>query len=514
MYFLLYCFTFLFCVEMTCFGQTAQSTNEPQKQVTSVCKEKWFDEAVVTTSHVIEAKGLSIKYDAVVGNIPIGESDGNPKASMFYCAYFRKNEKATRPLVFCFNGGPASSAIWLHMGGVGPKRVVTRDLSPNIPPGTYEDNPYTLLEVADLVFIDPIMTGFSTVAPGVDPKPYFTVTEDVSTFSEFIRYFLTKFDRWKSPRFIAGESYGTVRAVLLAEKLQQESYLDVNGIILISPVLDFQAYEYNRGNYLPYILSLPTYAACAKYQNKLSDQYQKMPLDTFLKEVEQFALDEYAPALLHGKTLENEKKKLIISKLCMYTGLTKDFIDDASLKLKFDYFAKELLKQKRDIVGRFDGRYKAFDPYILSFRPSFDPSFSFISSTFHSAFRDYVQNDLRWKKEAPYIIISHTAFSEWNFGLNKDDGGLGFLTVCPQLAQTMMRNPKMNVLFASGYYDLAAPYFASNYIVNQLPMGTSIEQNIVQAYYKAGHTFYLEDESLKKMNDDFKRFIIQSSKTN
>ncbi len=505
MHFLLCCF--LICLHLSCFCTALQSANETPKQIS---KETKLEENTVTTSHVLETKSVSIKYEATAGFIPITDTEGNAKANMFYCAYFRKNEKQDRPIVFCFNGGPASSAIWLHMGGIGPKRVAINDLMPNTPPGTYEDNPHTLLDVADLVFIDPISTGFSHVFPNVDPKPYYTVTGDVNTFSDFIRYFLTKYNRWKSPRFIAGESYGTIRAVLLAEKLQQESYLDVNGIILISPVLDFQAYEYNRGNVLPYIFSFPSFALTAKYQNKLSENLQKMPFDVFLKEVEQFALNEYAPCILQGNDLDSEKRKQTIAKLSFYTGLTKEFIDETHLNLNFDYYAKELLKTKQDIIGRFDARYKANDPFLLSFRPSFDPSFSFISSSFHSAFRDYLQNDLRWKKEAPYIIISHAAFSEWNFGLSKDEGGLGFLNVCPQLSHTMMRNPKMNVLFACGYYDLAAPYFASNYIVNQLKLVSSSDANIVQTYYKAGHTFYLEDESLKKMKDDFKRFIMQS----
>jgi carboxypeptidase C (cathepsin A) len=435
-----------------------------------------------------------------------------PEASMSYVAYFKGDKEDThRPITFLYNGGPGSSTVWLHMGAFGPKRVVTLD-DTHSPAAPYRliDNEYSLIDASDLVFVDAPGTGFGHLRGADKEKAFFGVDQDAHAFAEFIVAFLSRHGRWNSPKYLFGESYGTTRSAVLANVLQKEKSLDLNGVILLSQILNFDdsvdAPQFNPGVDLPYALALPTYAASAWYHHKLTEA--PPALEPLLREVEHFALTEYAQALAAGSTLPAERKSAIAAQLSAYTGLPRDYIERANLRINGGEFEKTLLGSEVT-AGRLDTRFSGptLDP--LSKEADYDPQSAAISSAYVSAFNDYVRGTLKFGDQKTYKPI--TDFGDhWDMG-HQPPGSPekipGPTNVMPDLAVAMKTNPNLKVQLNGGYYDLATPYFAAVYELNQLPIEASLDGNIEMHFYTSGHMVYAHEPDLKALHANVAAFI-------
>ncbi len=466
--------------------------------------------APVKTTHSLFLNGKELRYEAQVGGLELKDDEANVQGSMCYTAYFKladEPQTQNRPITFCFNGGPGSSSVWLHIGLLGPKRVILKELGTTAPPSGYEDNPYTLLEATDLVFIDPIATGFSKAASASEEKQFLGVQNDIDSFAEFIRLFLTTFNRWDSPRFLLGESYGTIRAVGLANTLHDMYFIDVNGIVLISSCLDFQAYDEARGNSLGYVLTFPSQAATAWYYKKVSPEHQQKPLEQFLKEAQEFALGEYATALLLGSRLDEAKQAPLCKKIADMLGLSPEYVKASSLRIPTSQFLKELLRKDSKIIGRFDSRYSGFDHNAIESVATRDPCFDAVVGPFTSAFQQYLQKELHVDRTAPYIILNHNSSYGWNFSYNQTAVGFGYLQTSSKLVSLLEKNPDLGVFVASGYYDMATPFFATAHVLATLPIAPSLLSNIKTSCYEAGHMMYIHEPIQAKMRDELSAFI-------
>lgn len=487
---------------LLCF--TSLSSQEPQETAAPKdSKKETPKEETVTTSHRVTIDGMDVSYQTTVGTQLLMDAQGAPKASLFYVAYTKENggETRNRPVTFCFNGGPGSAAVWLHLGVLGPKRVeMDADGKTAKQPYRLIDNPYSLLDVTDLVFIDPVSTGFSRAAPGEDAKQFHGVEKDIQSVADFIRLYVTRNERWESPKFLAGESYGTTRAAGLALELHDKHYLYLDGIILISSVLNFQTIHFSAGNDLPYILFLPTYTATAFYHNKLDADLQDN-LQKTLAEVEEFAYGDYAQALMYGDYLDNGKREQILDKLVRYTGLSRNYIDQSNLRIHIFRFAKELLRNERRTIGRFDSRLKGIDSDLCNDVFEFDPSFENIVGAFTATFNNYIRKDLKWKRDEEYQIIADVQPWDYSAAQNK------FLDVTEKLRDVMNKNTMLEVFVASGYYDLATPYFATEYTFSHLELDPNFRNHLTMETYEGGHMMYLYQPSLIKLKSDLAQFI-------
>jgi carboxypeptidase C (cathepsin A) len=435
-----------------------------------------------------------------------------PEASMSYVAYFRGDkEDPRRPITFLYNGGPGSSTVWLHMGAFGPKRVITAD-DTHSPAAPYKvvDNDYTLLDATDLVFIDAPGTGFGHLRGADKEKAFYGIDQDAHAFANFIVEFLSRHNRWNSPKYLFGESYGTTRSAALANILSNEKETDLNGVILLSQVLNFDdgvdAPQFNPGVDLPYALALPTYTATAWYHHKLSNQ--PVAIEPLLQEVEAFALGEYMQALSQGSTLSPARKAQIAAKLHDYTGLPADYIERANLRVNGGEFEKTLLGA--DITtGRLDTRFAGptIDP--MSKEADYDPQSAAISSAYVSAFNDYVRSTLKFgdrKTFKPEIDVE----KYWDFQHQPPGAPSkvpGPLNVMPDLAVAMKTNPNLKVQLNGGYYDLATPFFAAEYELHQLPIQPALEGNIEMHFYTSGHMVYAHEPDLKALHANIAQFI-------
>ncbi len=475
---------------------------------TSPPKKEEIKEEVSETSHSMTLNGVEIKYKARAGTVLIKDEKGeNSKGSFFYIAYIKEGENtANRPITYCFNGGPGSASLWLHLGVLGPKRVKINQEGFTPPPYQVIDNEFSLLDLTDLVFIDPISTGYSRAVPGEDPKQFHGVEEDIKSVGEFIRIYTTRNNRWDSPKFLAGESYGTTRAAGLADYLHDKYSLYLNGIIFVSTVLNFQTLDTSPGNDLPYILFLPTYTASAWYHKKLDPELQK-DLKKTLKEVENFAIYDYAQALLLGDLLPTNKRNEIIAKLARYTSLSPSLIDRADLRVCQSRFSKELLRNEKKIIGRFDSRFIGVDVDPCGESSNTDPSADAIFGAFTAAFNAYIRTDLKWEKDDEYKILANVF--PWNFGcsINK------YLNVADNLRDVMAKNPTLQIYVASGYYDLATPYFATDYTFHHLGLDPSLRSHLKMGYYDAGHMMYIHQPSLEQFKAEAARFITSTLET-
>ena len=445
---------------------------------------------------------LEVKYKAVAGTMLQKDEKGENKASVFYIAYTKEGEESNdkRPITFCFNGGPGSSSVWLHLGIFGPKRVQIVNEADIPPPYHLIDNQYSLLDQTDLVFIDPVSTGYSRPAPGEDVKQFHGVEEDVKSVAEFIRLFTTRNGRWDSPKFIAGESYGTTRAAGLAGYLHDEFSFYLNGVILVSSVLNFQTLD-DEGSDLGVMMFLPSYTATAWYHKKLAPELQK-DLQATLREVETFVNSEYALALLKGDRIDDKTRKEIAQKLSRYTALPAAYIERANLRICMKRFAKQLLREQKRVVGRFDSRYIGIDRNACNDTTQDDPSAEAIFGLFTATFNQYIRSDLQWQKDDQYKILANVW--PWNFG---KDATNRYLDVATTLGEVMAKNPHLRVFVASGYYDLATPYFATNYTFNHLGLDPTLRDHVQMSYYDAGHMMYLHQPSLVKMKNDIQSFM-------
>ncbi|HVS17169.1 MAG TPA: peptidase S10, partial [Planctomycetota bacterium] len=408
-------------------------------------------EDVSVTHATLTIAGHELAYTATAGTLTLREEDGGEKARLFYVAYTRDGveDPAQRPVTFCFNGGPGSSSVWLHLGMLGPRRV---KLEPEgwAPPPPYqlEDNPESWLDRTDLVFIDPVTTGYSRAAQGEDDSQFHGVDEDVQWVGEFIRLWTTRNLRWASPKFLAGESYGTTRAAELSNHLQERHGMFLNGIVLVSAILEFQTARFDVGNDLPYVLFLPTYTAAAWYHKQLEPELQQ-DLATTLAEAEAFASGEYAAALFKGARLAPEERERVLAKLGRFTGLPLNYLDRADLRVTIGRFCKELLRDERRTVGRLDGRFLGIDRDAVGEDYEYDSSYSAILGPFSGALNDYVRRELGYQSDLPYEILTGRV-QPWKMGERNR-----YLNVAESLRRAMTRNPHLEVLVAAGYYDFA-----------------------------------------------------------
>jgi carboxypeptidase C (cathepsin A) len=473
-----------------------------------------FEEEVKESAHAARIGGIEVTYRATAGRMLLKDEDGKKKASFFYVAYVRDDidEPSGRPIVFCFNGGPGSSSVWLHLGAFGPRRVQMGDDEgmPTAPPGRLVDNDDSLLDVSDLVFVDPVGTGFSRAIPGDEAKTFHHFTRDIEAVGEFIRIYLTRNERWGSPKFIAGESYGTTRAAGLAGYLFRRHGMALNGLLLVSSILNFQTagfdrktWTFERGNDLPYQLFLPTYAAAAWFHRRLEQRFLELPLPEFLAEVERFAATDYALALFEGDGLEQSRFDEIAGRLASYTGLPLEYVKAYGLRIEILRFCKELLRSDGRTVGRIDARYQGIDRFRAGDMMESDPSIDAVVGPYASALNDYVRRELEYESELPYEVMSETVHENWDY----EDFKNAHVDVSETLRETMSRNPFMRVFVANGYYDLATPHFATEYTFDHLGLDPSLRTNVRMGYYEAGHMMYVHSESRRRLADDLRGFI-------
>jgi carboxypeptidase C (cathepsin A) len=463
------------------------------------------EEKTVRSKHTVVIDGQEIAYTATAGTLILKDEEDKPKASLFYVAYTRDGVEnvAQRPLTFSFNGGPGSSSVWLHMGVVGPRRVL---MSPEgdalSPPYTLVNNEYSLLDVTDLVFIDPVSTGYSRAVPGEEAKQFHGVEQDIKSVGEFIRLYTTRAKRWASPKFLIGESYGTTRAAGLSGHLQNEIGMYLNGIMLVSAVLNFQSIRFDLGNDLPHILFLPTYAAAAWFHNRLPADLQHQELRAVLAEVKAFAEKEYTLALMQGARLPDKERKQIVTRLARYSGLSETYIEQTNLRINIHRFVKELLRDERRTIGRFDARFKGIDRDAAGEHHEYDPSYAIIQGAYTAMLNDYVRSELRFKSDLPYELLTGNVHP-WDFSKFQNQ----YVNVAETLREAMTQNPFLKVFVGNGYYDLATPFFATEYTFDHLELDPSLQAHITMDYYEAGHMMYLHQPSLAKLKTDLARFL-------
>jgi carboxypeptidase C (cathepsin A) len=470
------------------------------------------EEKIVQTKHSLKIGGQEIKYTATAGTILLKLEDGTPKASIFYVAYTKDDvsDASQRPLTFSFNGGPGSSSVWLHLGLFGPRRVQMGDAGALLPP-PYKlvDNDVSLLDISDLVFIDPVSTGYSRAVPGETPQQFHGITPDVESVADFIRLYATRNKRWSSPKFLAGESYGTTRAAGLSGYLQQRYGMYLNGIVLISTILNFETAEFDTGNDLPYILYLPTYTAIAWYHKKLPADLQSSGVQKAVEESRRFAVGEYADALMTGDALPTAQRTEIIQKLVRLTGLSPEYIDRTNLRIEIQRFTKELLRSERRTIGRIDARFLGIDRDAAGEDPEYDPSIAAIIGPYSGMLNDYVRNDLKFDSDLPYEVLT-ARVRPWSYAPYENR----YVNVAETLRRAMTQNPFLHVFVAKGYYDLATPFFAADYTFDHLGLDPSLRGHLSGAYYEAGHMMYVYPPALVKLKSDIAQFIKSSTAAN
>jgi carboxypeptidase C (cathepsin A) len=460
----------------------------------------------VITNGKISIEGKSIPYTATTGymNIMDDNDKGIVVAKMFYISYVRSDISSDkkRPITFAFNGGPGSSSVWLHMGGLGPKRVVfTKKGDMMKPPGSMINNEYSWLKFTDLVFIDPISTGYSRPENDEKKEQFHGLDEDVASVGKFVYSYTTQNNRWLSPKFIAGESYGTTRAAHLSDHLIERYGMYVNGLVLISMVLDFQTIDFNISNELPFALFIPTYTATAMYHGKLDSDLTADKENT-LQEVRDWVLNKYIVYLSKGQSASKDEHNEITKKLSKYTGLSKNFIVSANNRIDISRFTKELLRVERKTVGRLDGRFTGFDRDAAGENFEYDPSYEkVIYGPFTATLHHHIKENLGFKSDLPYKILTDNVIP-WNYG----DAREGSPSVSESLRKAMTKNRFLKVYIANGWYDLATPFFASEYTINHLSLEPGLQKNISMKYYRSGHMVYIKKSSLMQFTKDVDTF--------
>ncbi len=457
------------------------------------------------THHKTEIDGQEIAYTATAGKMLMKTDEGDPKAHVFYVAYTKKKVKnrADRPITFCFNGGPGSSSVWLHLGMLGPRRVkLDSDAKTLPPPHEIIDNPYSLLDVTDLVFIDPVSTGYSRPAKGEKAQQFHGYDEDIRSVGQFIHNYTVKSGRWGSPKFLIGESYGGLRAAGLSGELQDRYHLYLNGIVLVSSVVDFQTLMTYGNNDIAYALFLPSYAATAWYHKALSDDMQQKSVEDVVAAAEKFAAGPYLHGLAAGDSLSKEDRQELVARMSRLTGLSKDYIERSNLRVPMQRFGKELLRDRKQLVGRFDSRYVGISNDLVGDSEEYDPSASAVFGTFTSAMNDYLRTSLQGKEDQENEIRSSDPVQPWDYGQFTNR----FVDASATLQQAMTENPYLKVYAACGYYDLATPELAMKYTRDHLQLSPELRDNFQMGFYKAGHMMYANEPSLKKLRQDLLKF--------
>jgi carboxypeptidase C (cathepsin A) len=460
------------------------------------------DEPPVVTKHELRIGERTLSYTATTGMMPLKNEKGETGARLFFMAYTLDTPEGapSRPLMFSFNGGPGSSSVWLHLGGLGPRRVqMLDDGAMPAPPFRLIDNEQTWLEQSDLVFIDPVDTGYSRASTPELAKDFCGVQKDLESVGEFIRLYLTRYRRWSSPLFLVGESYGTFRAAGLAGHLIGKG-IAFNGIILVSSILNMLTARFDDGNDLPYLLFLPTYTATAWYHKRLPADLQEQELTSVLTEVKTWAAGDYMTALARGSSLTADERRATAERLARYSGLSLQYVEQSNLRIQIHRFCKELLRGEGRTVGRLDSRYTGFDALGVTEKPDFDPSLSAIRPPFTAMLNDYVRTQLGYESDTEYHILRSL---DWNWG----SAGEGYPKTSKALADAFAMNPYLHLFIASGYYDLATPYFATEHTLSHLALDPATRANIRTEEYPVGHMVYLERNTLAKLQTDVASFI-------
>jgi carboxypeptidase C (cathepsin A) len=459
---------------------------------------KFEEEKPVVTKHALGA----LKYTATAGRMPVFDEKGGIDAQVFYIAYVRDGvrAKANRPVTFVFNGGPGSPAVWLHLGAIGPKRV-KMDKEGFMPPAPYRlaDNASSWIDETDLVFIDPVGTGYSRAKDDKTSEKAWSLKGDIESVAEFVRMWLVRNDRWSSPLYLAGESYGTTRAAGLAGYLVDRG-IGFNGIVLISSILNFQTARFVQGNDLPYVLFLPTYAATAWYHKRLDRSFSS--LSKTLDAARKFAGGPYAEALMKGDALTAKERMQTVKDVARFTGLSETYVDHRNFRIQIQGFCKELLRDKKRVVGRLDSRFKGINRHVVGEEFDHDPSMSGIMPPYNACFNDYVRTGLGYRTDLVYQVFKGIK-KPWDWG----SAGEGHPDTSDALRDAMSKNPHMKVLVCSGFYDLATPFFATEYTLAHMGLDPELAKNVSVAEYESGHMMYIHEPSLKKFKSDCVGFI-------
>lgn len=464
-------------------ASTQAAQDDPQSEV--------HKDELVLREHTTQLEGGALKYTSQAGRIVLRTEAGKPRASVFHVYYRAKSDVplGKRPITFCFNGGPGSSSVWLHLGAFGPRRI---DMGPEgfdlDPPYAVTDNPWSILHLTDLVFIDPVTTGFSRAAEGVDDGDFHGLKEDVESVGEFIRLFLTREQRWASPVYLAGESYGTTRAAKLAQHLQSRHGIYPTGLVLVSAILNFQTARFDVGNDLPFALFLPTYAAISWYHDRV-DRERYPTVDSIVADAREFAANEYTLALMRGDDLSPERARDVAAKLSDLTGLDAEYLHSSDLRIHIGRFVKELRRSEQITVGRLDGRYTGSDLDSAGERYEYDPSYAAIQGPYSMSLNQYVRSELGFESDLPYEILTGRVHP-WSYRQSENS----YVNVAEDLRRAMSANRSMKVYIANGYYDLATPFFATEYTVNHLNLAPELRAQIQMGYFESGHMMYVRRE--------------------
>lgn len=479
-------------------------------------KKKDDEHKPVVTEHTVTLGGQTIKYRATAGLSPLMDDKLKTKARVFSVMYERladdtdkdgkaitlaSREPSKRPITYAFNGGPGSSSVWLHMGALGPRRVLMGKEGELVSPTQVVECAGSWLDFTDLVFIDPVSTGYSRALDGEDPKQFHGLDEDIRWVAEFIRLHLVKHQRWLSPKYLAGESYGTTRAAGLSSDLQGRLGINLTGIALISPVLNFQTTSFDNFNDTAYWLFLPTYTATAWFHKRLPAPLSGGTLQQAVDAATAFAQTDYLLALAQGDALSAERRADIAARLSALTGLSVEYIQRANLRVPIFNFTKELMRADGKTVGRFDSRYTGIDRNQNAPSTEYDPSYAVIQGSYTSALNAYVRGDLNFESDLNYEILTG-AVQPWNYGQARNR----YADVTESLRSAMTQNPNLRVLVCSGWYDLATPAFAMTYTITHMGLNPLVRPRISQVYYEAGHMMYLREADLKKLRDDAAKF--------
>ncbi len=474
-------------------------------------KSEWpkVEDSIVQTQHRATIGGKEIRYTATAGTLVLREENGKARANIFFTAYTRDGvtDFSKRPITYTYNGGPGSSSVWLHLGAFGPRRVEMGDAGQVVPPPyRLVDNGESLLDVTDLVFIDPVTTGYSRAVEGEDPKNFYGLREDAETVAEFIRLWTVRYGRWSSPKFLAGESYGTTRSARLSDLLQQRHGMYLNGVVLISSILNFQTARFAVGNDLPYPLFLPTYTATAWYHKRLPQDLQSGSVQKAVEEARRFAMGEYTAALMQGNDLGEQGWNDIAAKVARYTGLSVDFVKRTNLRPEIQAFVKELMRDQRTTVGRLDSRFKGIDRDAAGEENEFDPSYAAIQGPYTATFNSYVRQDLGFKSDLPYEILTDRV-RPWNYSEAQNQ----YANVAEDLRRAMSQNPALKVFVGNGYFDLATPFFATEYTFNHIAFDPGYKERVTFKYYEAGHMMYVRPVDREQLKRDVAAFIAAAS---
>lgn len=458
--------------------------------------------APVTTEHQVEISGKKVSYTATAGTLPLTNEDEQATAHVFFVSYSVPSDKPSeRPITFCFNGGPGSSSVWLHLGMLGPRRVdLPKEPQHAKPPARVIDNPFSLLDVTDLVFIDPVSTGYSRPLEADKKGQFHGYREDLESVARFIHLYTTKNGRWGSPKYLCGESYGTLRAAALTDHLAERFNMGLNGIILVSTVVDFQTISADATNDLPYILFLPTFAATAWYHGQLDEAWQGRPLNEVVEAAREFATGEYATALLLGDATSPEQREKVVARFAELTGLPARYVRRANLRVSMGRYGKQLLAREEKTVGRFDGRYLGDQRDQLADRAENDPSAAALFPPFTGALYQVLRDDLGIKHDLPYEILTSKVYP-WSYESFTNE----YVQAVESLSNAMVEQPHLKVFVANGYYDLATPFAAAEYSFNHMNLGRQRE-NVTFTYYEGGHMMYVHEPALGQLREDLLEF--------